>query len=261
MGFCSFTVLNASRELTGWRMEWRLPARKQGIFTDGWRRFDSEGIDRRQRSAEALNRTGEEGEDGVGWADHEVCGTRGGFGAEELDDDQAAKLTDRATVRIVNRGGGIFRIDWDKRYGGGEQSAAPNQFLFADAIGEEAEVADADKPEGSTWSRKRRMNSTASRVIVLVREWSAWSFQSKLTLPFSKDAQPVVGDRHTVRVARQILEHAAGSTEGRLDVNDPFKLRGCFTQGVERGRLSQIAKLGGEVKPTFAKSPSQREQK
>ena len=59
-------------------------------------------------------------------------------------------------------------------------------------------------------------------------------------------------------VASQILEHASGSTEGRLDVNDPFELRGCFTQGLERGRLGQIAKLAGEVKPTFAKSPSQR---
>ena len=29
--------------------------------------------------------------------------------------------------------------------GGGEQSAALDQFLFADAIGEEAEVADADQ--------------------------------------------------------------------------------------------------------------------
>ncbi len=59
-------------------------------------------------------------------------------------------------------------------------------------------------------------------------------------------------------VASQILEHASWSTEGRLDVNDPFELPGCLTQGLERGRLGQIAKLAGEVKPTFAKSPSQR---
>ena len=60
-------------------------------------------------------------------------------------------------------------------------------------------------------------------------------------------------------VASQILEHASGSTEGRLDVNDPFELRGCFTQGLERGRLGQIAKFAGEVELAFAKSLSQGE--
>jgi hypothetical protein len=64
-----------------------------------------------------------------------------------------------------------------------------------------------------------------------------------------------------VGVANQILEHAPGSTERRLDVNDPFELRSCLTQGLERGRLGQIAKLAGEVKPTFAKSPCQGEKK
>ena len=62
-------------------------------------------------------------------------------------------------------------------------------------------------------------------------------------------------------IARQILEHASWSTEGRLDVNDPFEFGGCFAQGLERGRLGQIAKLAGEVKPTFAKSLSEVEQK
>jgi hypothetical protein len=68
----------------------------------------------------------------------------------------------------------------------------------------------------------------------------------------------MVGDGDAMSVASQILEHASWSTEGRLDVNDPFELPGCLTQGLERGRLGQIAKLAGEVKPTFAKSPSQR---
>ena len=41
---------------------------------------------------------------------------------------------------------------------------------------------------------------------------------------------------------------------------DPFEPRGCFTHGLERSRLGQIAQLAGEVKATFAKSPSQRQQ-
>jgi hypothetical protein len=53
------------------RMEWRLPARKQGTPTGGWRPFDIDVIDRRQRSAEALMRTAEGEEDGVYCSGHE----------------------------------------------------------------------------------------------------------------------------------------------------------------------------------------------
>jgi len=47
-------------------------------------------------------------------------------------------------MRVFNAGASV-RVDGDGCRGGGEQSAALNQFLFADAIGEEAEVADADQ--------------------------------------------------------------------------------------------------------------------
>jgi hypothetical protein len=58
-------------------------------------------------------------------------------------------------------------------------------------------------------------------------------------------------------VASQILEHAPGSTEGRLDVNHPFELGGFFTHGLEHGRLGQIAKFTGEAELAFAESLSQ----
>jgi hypothetical protein len=74
-------------------------------------------------------------------------------------------------------------------------------------------------------------------------------------------AKPVVGDGDAMSVASQILEHAWWSTEGRLDVNDPFEFGGCFAQGLELGWLGQIAKLAREVKPTFAKSLAEVEQK
>jgi hypothetical protein len=68
----------------------------------------------------------------------------------------------------------------------------------------------------------------------------------------------MVGDGHAMRVAGQILEHAPGSPEGRLYVNDPFEVSGCFTHGLERGRLGQIAKFAGEMELAFAKSLSER---
>jgi hypothetical protein len=113
------------------------------------------------------------------------------------------------------------------------------------------------KPEGSTWSRKRRMNSTASHGLGAGMVRVVFPVEADATV--LQSAKPVVGDGHSVGIASQILEHASWSTEGRLDVNDPFELRGCLTHGLERGRLGQIAKLAGEVKPTFAKSPSQKE--
>ena len=48
-------------------------------------------------------------------------------------------------MRVFDAGGAAVRVDGNGWLGGGEQSAALDQFLFADAIGEEAEVADADQ--------------------------------------------------------------------------------------------------------------------
>ena len=83
-------------------------------------------------------------------------------------------------------------------------------------------------------------------------------FPVKADVAVFQSVQAVVGDRHSVGIASQILEHSSWSTEGRLDMNDPFEFRGCLTHGLERGRLGQIAKLAEKLKPTFAKSPSQR---
>ena len=47
-------------------------------------------------------------------------------------------------MRVFDGGGAGFGIDGNGCCGCGEQGAALDQFLFADAIGEEAEVADAD---------------------------------------------------------------------------------------------------------------------
>ena len=161
-------------------------------------------------------------------------------------------------MRIFDAGGALVRVDGNKGLGGGEQSAALDQFLFANAIGEEAELANADQAgrqhvEQETADELDRIqgHGLGSGVIGVV-------FPVEADAAVLQSAQPVVGDRHAMSIASQILEHAPGSTEGRLDVNDPFELSGCFTQGLERGRLGQIAKFAGEMKLAFAKSLSQR---
>ena len=183
---------------------------------------------------------------------------RSGFDAEELDDDQAAKPADWATLRVFNAGATV-RVDGDGCCGGREQSAAMNQFLFADSIGEEAEVADADQ------AGRQHVEQEAADELDCIQSHGLGPGVIRIVFPVKADAavfqsaKTVVGDGDAMSVASQILEHTPGSTEGRLDVNDPFEVSGCFTHGLERGWLRQIAKFAGEAELTFAKSLSQRE--
>jgi hypothetical protein len=58
-------------------------------------------------------------------------------------------------------------------------------------------------------------------------------FPLKTYAAIFKSAKAVVGDGDAVRVASQILEYSAGSTEGRLDVNHPIDGGGFFAQSLE----------------------------
>ena len=160
-------------------------------------------------------------------------------------------------MRILNTGGAAVRVDWTRWLGGGEQSTALKQVFSADSIGEQAEVANADRAGGQHVEQEAAdefdrieghvLGAGVIRVVFPV-EADAAVFQS---------AKPVVGDGDARSVASQILEHTPGSTEGRLDVNHPFEVSGCFTQGLECGRLCQIAKFAGKMELAFAKSLSQ----
>ena len=160
-------------------------------------------------------------------------------------------------MRVFDGGGAGFRIDGNGCGGGSEQGAALEQFLFADAIGEEAEVADADQAD------RQHVEQEAADELDCVEGHGLGAGVTGVVFPVEADlavfqgSKAVVGDGHAVRVARQILEHSAWATEGRLDVNHPFELSGCFTHGLERGWLGQIAQFTGEAQPAFAKSFSQ----
>ena len=163
-------------------------------------------------------------------------------------------------MRVFNAGGSVVRVEGDGCRGG-EQGAALEQLLFADAIGEEAEVADADH------SGRQHVEQETADELDRIQGHDLGAGMVRVVFPFKADiavlqgAKPVIGDGDAMSVASEILEHASWSTERRLDVNDPFEFGSCFAQGLELGWLGQIAKLAREVKPTFAKSLSQREQK
>ena len=70
------------------------------------------------------------------------------FGAKEFDKDQLAELADgaRMALQIVEfEIGAVWRVDGNGSLAGGQQSTASFQFLCADAIGKETELADCGR--------------------------------------------------------------------------------------------------------------------
>lgn len=136
----------------------------------------------------------------------------------------------------------------------GEQNAALLQFLLTDPIGEEPEVADPDQ------SGRQNVKQKSADELDRFQRHGLGPAAIFIVLPLKADAaifeglQAVVGNRHAVRVAGQILKDPFWSAKGRLDVNDPFDVCGFLTQSPECGRLSQTLKFAGEMEPAFAES-------
>ena len=97
-----------------------------------------------------------------------------------------------------------------------EQNVTVLQFLLADAIGEEAEVANADQ------TGRQHVEQEAADELDRIEGHGLGAGVIGIVFPVEADAavfhrsKAMVGNGHAVRVAGQILEHAAGSTEGRL---------------------------------------------
>src|SRR5271167_2413011 len=86
---------------------------------------------------------------------------------EVLDDDHAAAAAWTAIDRWLVNIGGISTgglILWHR-----EQLASASDVVGTRGFGEQAVMADAVEAFGSTWMRKRRMNSSMARVIALYR--------------------------------------------------------------------------------------------
>ena len=57
----------------------------------------------------------------------------------------------------------------------------------------------------------------------------------------------MVGDRYSMGVAGQILQHMLGSSEGRLGVDHPLLAAQCREQGVKCTRLREPSQRAGEA--------------
>src|SRR5260221_1885063 len=82
------------------------------------------------------------------------------------------------------------------------------------------------KPGGKAWSRKRRMNSSTSRVITLELDASLVS----IIFPLEGDAavfqgqQALVGNGDAMSIAAEIFQHLLRTAKRRLGVDHPFRL-------------------------------------
>src|SRR5438270_7232278 len=101
------------------------------------------------------------------------------------------------------------------------------------------------KPSGRTWSRKRRMNSSAPRVITFLLVVVAIILPAEADPALGKTDQAAVGDGDAMGIAAEIIEHLLGSAERALGVDDPANGAQRPQPGSEgggRGQARQIAK-------------------
>ena len=148
----------------------------------------------------------------------------------------------------------LVRISGSNRLASGEQSAAQLQFFFADPIGQETELTDANQSGG------QHMEQKAAHELDCIQGHDLGPMVIRVILPLKADtaifqaAKPMVGDGYSVGIAGQILENALGPAEGRLEVNYPFDMGGFVTQGLERPGLGQGLEFAGEAERAFAES-------
>jgi hypothetical protein len=117
----------------------------------------------------------------------------------------------------------------------------------ASAVGEIAEVADADEAFGE------QMQEKASQKL-LVREVHAFTFvvvsripPTKSALPLRKRDKAMVGDGHAMGVTAQILEHMLGASEGWFAINHPVLSKQGSKPGSKDLRLGQERQIAREV--------------
>ena len=104
---------------------------------------------------------------------------------------------------------------------GGEQCARQGQALFAEAVGQQAVVADAHEASG------QHVEEEAAQELAGVERHDALLAAVGIIPPAEVDAlavegdQAVVGDGDAMGVAAEIAQHMFRSAEGRLGIDDP----------------------------------------
>src|SRR4051794_4714761 len=102
------------------------------------------------------------------------------------------------------------------------------------------------KPPGTTCWMKRRRNSI--EVSVLVRRCPPGiDFPPAAAALAVERDQPMIADRHTMRVPPTIPQDRGGPTKGGFGIDDPVGVEERVDEGVPLGRVAQGRGGAGEV--------------
>jgi hypothetical protein len=144
------------------------------------------------------------------------------FLAERAEVEALAGELVKERLPISRRGGEKERSRIDI-----EQLAAAGDFILDLAIGQEAEVAEADKAAGQD------VEQEAAKELDGVKGEGFFDTAVAVILPAEADAavldfqQAVVGDGDAVGVATEILDDLCRAAEGGLGIDNPALSAGC----------------------------------
>ena len=135
---------------------------------------------------------------------------------------------------------------------GGEQGACQGQQLFAEAVGEQAVVADAHEALG------KHVKEEAAQELHGVEGHDTLLAAVCIIPPAEADVlavegrEAVVGDGHAVGVTAEIAQDMFRSAEGRLGIDEPLLLAQLRDQLLEPGRITEIGGRTAAVEQVLA---------
>ncbi len=134
-----------------------------------------------------------------------------------------------------------------------QQLPAESQVFGPVTVGQQAEVADADK------TLREDVQQEAAEELGGLERQDLFSMAVAVTLPAEGDLtvlesqQPVIGDGHLVSVATQVIQHLGGTPEGRFGINDPLGLAAVLEPLHESRSGGQGLELAVELKFSLIK--------
>ena len=188
----------------------------------------------------------------------------GESGVGQFEPDQAAFLTERAEVNevaseLVQEGLPIGRRGGRKQRGGidVEELAAAGDLMLGLAVGQPAEVADADKAGGQDVKEEAAEELDGVQGEYFFHTAVAVVFPGKRDAAVFELEQTVIGDSDAVGVATEIGDDQGGAAEGALGVDDPSLMGEGAQPAAEGMGIGQRSQIGEERELSLLKGLEQ----
>ena len=152
----------------------------------------------------------------------------GNNGVERFDPDEATLLAERAEVdgfagELVKQSLPVGRRGGQQECSGSDmqQLAAAGEFVFAVAVGEKAEVADANEAGGQDVEQEAAEEFDGVESESFFGATVAVVFPAEADTPLFDLQQAMIGDSDAMSVAAEVVDDLGGAAEGALGVDDP----------------------------------------